>query len=177
VTLLLKQIFAFLKLINSDTGENQIAAGIACGLILGFAPVFSLQTILVFILLFFFRIQIGAAFLAAFFFKFPAYLFDPIFHRIGKAILETKSLEGVFTTLYNMPIIPFTKFYNTVVMGAGVTSLLLFPVVYMVSKMLIIKYRVADVAKFQQTKFWKAVKATSFYKWYATYDSLYNVKA
>ena len=38
MTLLLKQLFAFLKVLNSDTGENQVAAGIACGLILGFAP-------------------------------------------------------------------------------------------------------------------------------------------
>ncbi len=175
MTLLLKQLFAFLKLINSDTGENQIAAGIACGMILGFAPTFSLQTILVFILLFFFRIQIGAALLAAFFFKFPAYIFDPVFHRIGKAILEMPSLEGLFTTLYNLPIIPFTKFYNTVVMGAGVTSIVLFPFAFVFSKKLLMKYRVSVVAKFKQTKFWKAVQATSFYKWYATYDSLYGV--
>lgn len=175
MTILLKQLFAFLKLINSDTGENQIAAGIACGLILGFAPTLSLQTLLVFVLLFFFRIQIGAAFLAAFFFKFPAYLFDPLFHKIGKVILELPSLEQTFTTLYNLPIVPFTKFYNTVVMGAGVTSVILFPIVFFVSKAMIVKYRVTVVQRFQQTKFWKAVKATSFYKWYASYDSLYNV--
>lgn len=174
MTLLLKQLFAFLKLLNSDTGENQIAAGIACGLILGFAPVFSLQTLVVFVLLFFFRIQIGAAFVAAFFFKFPAFLFDPLFHRIGKAILEQPSLEPLFTTLYNMPILPFTKFYNTVVMGAGVTSLLLFPVVFFVSRALIVKYRKTVVERFKQTKFWKAVQATSLYKWYATYDNLYG---
>lgn len=174
MTLLLKQIFAFLKLLNSDTGENQIAAGIACGLILGFAPVFSLQTLVVFVLLFFFRIQIGAAFLAAFFFKFPAFLFDPLFHSIGKTILEQPGLEPLFTTLYNMPIIPFTKFYNTVVMGAGVTSIVLFPVMFVVSRTLIVKYRKTVVERFKQTKFWKAVQATSLYKWYATYDNLYG---
>ena len=64
MTFLLKQIFGFLQLLNSETGTNQIAAGIACGLILGFAPVFSLQTARVIFLLFFFRIQICAATLA-----------------------------------------------------------------------------------------------------------------
>ena len=53
---LLKQIFGFVKLLNSETGHIQIAAGIACGLILGFAPVFSLQTLLVIFLLFFFSL-------------------------------------------------------------------------------------------------------------------------
>ncbi len=96
---LLKQIFAFVKLLNSDTGENQIAAGIACGLILGFAPAFSLQTVLVIILLFFFRIQIGAATVTAFFFKFIAWALDPVSNQIGMAVLETLSLEPVFTQM------------------------------------------------------------------------------
>ncbi len=174
MTLLFKQIFAFFRLLNSDKGSNQIAAGIACGLILGFAPAFSLQTILVIILMFFFRIQIGAATLSAFFFAFPAYLFDPLFHKIGVVILEMESLKPTFTTLYNMPIVPFTKFYNTVVMGAGVTSLVLFPFVFIASKIIIQKYRDTIVAKFKQTKFWKALTATSFYKWYVKYDELYG---
>lgn len=174
MTLILKQFFSLLKLLNSDTGENQLAAGIACGLILGFAPVFSLQTLLVFILLFFFRIQMGAAFASAFLFALIAYIFDPFFDVIGAAILELNFLKGIFTVLYNMPIVPFTKFYNSVVMGAGIVSIVLFPIVFIISKALIVKYRVKVVARFQQTKFWKAVKATSLYKWYAKYDELYG---
>jgi len=80
MTLLLKQLFAFLKMLNSETGHNQIAAGIAAGFILGMSPMLSLQTFLVFLIIFFFRIQAGAAFLAAFFFAFIAYVLDPIFH-------------------------------------------------------------------------------------------------
>ncbi len=174
MTLILKQIFSLLKVLNSDTGENQIAAGIACGLILGFAPMFSLQTLLVFILLFFLRIQVGAAFASAFFFALIAYIFDPVFNNVGITILEMDSLKGLFTTLYNLPIIPFTKFYNSVVMGAGVTSIVLAPIIFLLSKMLIVKYRIKVLEKFKQTKFWKAVKATGLYKWYAKYDELYG---
>lgn len=174
MTLILKQIFALLKVLNSDTGENQIAAGIACGLVMGFAPALSLQTILIFTMIFFFRIQAGAAFASAFFFAFIAWLLDPVFHQVGMAVLEMDSLEGIFTTLYNLPIIPFTKFYNSIVMGAGVISLFLFPFMFFLTKKLVIKYRVTVLARFQETKFWKAVKATGFYKWYAKYDELYG---
>tara|TARA_R110000868_G_scaffold204946_1_gene453112 strand:- start:4767 stop:5291 length:525 start_codon:yes stop_codon:yes gene_type:complete len=174
MTVMLKQLFALLKLLNSDTGENQLAAGIACGLVLGFAPALSLQTLLIFVLLFFFRIQMGAAFASAFLFALIAYLFDPFFDVIGQQILEISALSGFFTLLYNMPIIPFTKFYNSVVMGAGVVSLALFPLIFLGSKKLIVKYRVTVVKRFQQTKFWKAVKATGFYKWYAKYEELYG---
>lgn len=174
MTFLLKQFFSLIQLLNSDTATNQIAAGIACGLILGFAPVFSLQTIFVFFLLFFFRIQIGAAFLAAFAFKFIAWMLDPLSNRIGMAILETESLRPLFTDLYNMPLVPFTRFYNSIVMGAGALSLLLAIPVFLISKILVQKYRTNVLARFESTKAWKVVKATSFYQWYAKYREIFG---
>jgi uncharacterized protein (TIGR03546 family) len=174
VTYLLKQIFALLKVLNSDTGENQIAAGLACGLVLGFAPAFSLQTVIIIVILFFFRIQVGAAMVASFFFALIAYLLDPAFDALGRVVLEQESLVGIFTLLFNFPIVPFTKFYNSIVMGSMVLSFLLFPIVFVVSKKLIIKYRVTVVARLENTKIWKAIKATALYKWYAKYNELYG---
>lgn len=172
--LLLKQIFAFLKLLNSETGDIQIATGIAAGFILGMTPALSLQSLIVFILLFFFRIQIGAAFLSAFFFAFMAYLLDPVFDSVGRMILEMPSLQGLFTTLYNMPIIPFTRFNNSVVMGSGVVAFLLSPFIYILFLYLVRKYRITVVARVKNTKIWKAIQATSLYKWYYKYDQLYG---
>jgi uncharacterized protein (TIGR03546 family) len=173
MTFLLKQIFSLLQLLNSDKGTNQIAAGVACGLILGFAPVFSLQTMLVIFILFFFRIQIGAATLSAFFFAFVAWLLDPIHNAVGMAVLENDSLKSLFTQMYNMPLVPLTRFYNSIVMGSGLVSLVLAIPMFFFARVLITKYRELIVARFQQTKVWKAVKATGFYKWYAKYSELY----
>lgn len=172
--LILKQIFGLIKLLNSDTGSNQIAAGVAAGFILGMTPVLSLQTLLVFFVIFFFRIQIGAAFICAFFFKFIAFLLDPVFHQVGVAVLEMEALQPLFTSLFNMPILPFTRFYNSIVMGSGITAIILAPFVFIGAKILIHKYRATVVARFQETKFWKALKATSIYKWYYKYDELYG---
>ena len=174
MTFLLKQIFSLLNLLNSDTGHNQIAAGIACGLILGFAPAFSLQTVLVILILFFFRIQIGAAIIAAAGFKFIAYLLDPVSNASGMNVLEIDALKPLFTELYNMPIVPLTRFYNSIVMGAGVISIVLAIPVFFLSKALILKYRATVVARYHQTKFFKALKATKFYGWYASYNNLYG---
>lgn len=171
--LILKQIFAFLKLLNSETGTNQIATGIAAGFILGMTPFFSLQSILIFLLVLFFRIQIGAVFVSAFFFAFIAYLLDPVFHSVGQAVLTANGLQELFTTLYNMPIVPLTRFNNTIVMGSGVVAFALSPFVFFIAKYLVQKYRATVVARFKQTKFWKAIQATSLYKWYYTYDQLY----
>ena len=172
--LLLKQIFQFVKLLNSDTGTNQIAAGIAAGFVLGMTPALSLQTLLIFACIFLFRIQMGAAFISAFFFKFAAFLLDPIFHEVGAIVLNMEALKPTFTTLYNMPIVPFTRFYNSIVMGSGVVSIAMFPVIFVLAKVLVKKYRKTVLEKIQQTKFWKAVKATSLYKWYYKYDELYG---
>lgn len=173
MTLLLKQLFGFIKLLNSETGHNQIAAGIAAGFVLGMSPMLSLQVFIVFLFIFFFRIQAGAAFLAAFFFAFIEWCLDPLFDSIGKGILENDGLHGIFTKLYNMPLVPLTRFNNSIVMGAGVVTLLMSPLVFFISRALVLKYRLTVVARFKQTKLWKAVKATSLYNWYYTYDKLY----
>jgi uncharacterized protein (TIGR03546 family) len=174
MTLLLKQLFNLFKLLNSDKGENQLAAGVACGLILGFAPGFSLQTVLIIVVLFFARIQIGAALSCGFFFSIIAWVLDPVFDQVGQVALEMESFKGLYTTMYNLPIVPFTKFYNSVAMGALIISVIAFPIVFFISKMMIVKYRNTVIKKFEQTKFFKALKATSFYKWYVKYEELYG---
>jgi uncharacterized protein (TIGR03546 family) len=168
--LILKQLFAFIKLLNSDTGNISLALGMTCGFILGMTPVLSLHSLIIFLILFFFRIQIGAALVMAFFFKFVAFLLDPVFHYVGSQVLEMESLQGFFTTLYNMPLIPFTRFNNSIVMGSAVVTFALSPIVYLLSQYFIVKYRELVVARFRQTKAWKAVEATKFYQWYYKYE-------
>lgn len=174
MTFLLKQLFGFFKLLHSETGNNQLAWGIALGFILGMTPALSLQSLLVFLCMFFFRVQIGAAFLAAFFFKFVAFLLDPIFDVVGQNVLGIEPLQGFFTTLYNMPIIPFTRFNNSIVMGSGVVSIILLPFVLVGSKWAIVKYRIGVVDKFKETKVFKAWTKTSLYSWYYKYDQYFG---
>lgn len=171
---LLKQLFGFIKLLNSETGNNQLAWGVAFGFILGMTPALSLQTLLVFLFLFIFRIQIGAAFLAAFFFKFVAYFFDGVFHAVGTKVLEIPALQETYTTLYNMPIIPFTRFNNSIVMGSGVVSIIMLPLVFALAKFMIIKYRDIVVKRWQNSKAFKVLKATSMYQWYYKYDQYFG---
>lgn len=175
MTALLQQLFKFFKLLNSDTGTNQLASGLAAGIILGFAPFFSLQTFLVLFLVLIFRVQLGAAFLSAFFFKFVAFLADPAADLLGRWALELEALRPLYTQLYQMPIIPMTRFNNSIVMGSLIVSLLLVVPAFFIFKKLILKYREVVVARFKQTKFWKVFTATTFYKWYVKYDDLYNV--
>lgn len=172
--LLLKQFFQLIKLLHSETESHQIAWGIALGFVLGMTPSFSLQTILVFLILVFFKIQMGAAFIATFFFKFVAYLLDPIFHILGSFVLENESLKPLFTHLYNAPIIPWTRFYNSIVMGSGVLSLFLTPFLFFISLWITKKYRDNIYRRFKKSKLFIAFKATTIYQWYAKYNEYYG---
>lgn len=174
MTLLLKQLFSFFQMLNSETGKNQLASGLAFGLFLGFAPFLSLQTLLVLVLVFFFRIQLGAAFLSAFFFKFVAFLIDPVADFLGRSVLESEGLRPLFTAMYNMPLVPLTRFNNSIIMGSFIVSAILVIPSFFIFRILIDKYRATFVARFKQTKVWKAFAATKVYGLYAKYQELYG---
>ena len=112
MTIIIKQILNLIRLLHSDTGQNQIASGLAFGIFLGFAPFLSLQTLLVLLIVFVFRVQLGAAFLSAFFFKFIAFLLDPVADVLGRTALENSSLRPIWLTMYNVPLLPMTRFNN-----------------------------------------------------------------
>lgn len=176
MTLLIKQIIGLIKLLHSDTGQNQIAAGLAFGVFLGFAPFLSLQTLFVLFIVFIFRVQLGAAFLSAFFFKFIAYLLDPVADPIGRALLENQTLRPLWTTMYNVPLLPMTRFNNSIILGSFAISILLCPILFFVFKKLVIKYQTTLVQIIESSKAWKAIKASKFYDWYNKYQDLYGAK-
>ena len=170
MTILWKQLFQLVKLLNSEKGTHQIALGVALGFVLGMTPSFSLQTLVVFAILLLFRIQLGAALASAFFFKFIAYALDPVFHSVGDKVLRMESLQNLFAQLYNMPIVPLTRFYNTIVMGSGVVAFCLTPVIYGVALVLLSKYREHIFSRIKNSKFIKVLKASTLYNWYKKYD-------
>jgi uncharacterized protein (TIGR03546 family) len=73
-----------------------------------------------------------------------------------------------------MPIIPFTRFNNTIVMGSGIVAILLSPFIFVGSKWLVTKYRVAVVERFRETKLFKIWTKTSLYQWYYKYDTYFG---
>ena len=174
MSLLFKQLIGLIRLLHSDTGQGQIAAGLAFGVFLGFAPFLSIQTVLVLLIVFIFRVQLGAAFLSAFFFKFVAFVLDPVADPIGRFFLENVSLRPLWTSLYNLPLLPMTRFNNSIVLGSFVISLLLCPVLYFIFKKIIAQYQANVVQKFESSKFWKLMKASKVYLWYTKYNSLYG---
>ncbi len=170
MALIFKEIFNLIRILNSETGAGQIAFGICLGFILGLSPWLSLQAIIIFLMILIFRIQAAAAITSAFFFSFIAYLFDPIIHKLGSFVLKHDSLEQIWSYLYNAPIVPYTKFNNSIVMGGAIVGIMFTPLIFIISYSLIKKYQDIVVARFKESKIWKIFKGSVIYNWYCTYE-------
>ncbi len=127
----------------------QISLAVALAMIVGLTPFVSLHNIVIILLVLIFNIHIGIFVLASGFFSGLAYIFDPLFHDLGLAILKNGALEGLWTTLYNNPVFNLSHFNNTILMGSLAVSLVLFfPVLKLISTLLV-KYRENIAVKIQ----------------------------
>jgi uncharacterized protein (TIGR03546 family) len=163
-TKILKSVVQFL---HSNISPKEIAFGFALGAIIGLIPYFTLISFFVFFLIIILNVNFSAAMFSLALFKIIGFITDPIAHKIGYFLLvKVKFLENFWTTLYNMPIVPFTRFYNTVVLGSFIISIILFlPIVIFVEKFIIF-YRKNLAQKVERLKIIKLLKLTSLYEWY-----------
>lgn len=162
------QILAKLvKILHSEGEPRQIALGFAFGAIIGLTPVLALHNLAVLVLIFVFNTSIPAAFFGIFIFSAFAYLLDPVFHSIGFALLTNDGLRAFWTYLYNVPVAPLLRFYNTVVLGSLVSAILLQVPIYFGAKQFVIEYRAhlaVKVEKWKLIQIIKSSKIVNFYK-------------
>jgi uncharacterized protein (TIGR03546 family) len=170
---MIASIIRFIRVLHSDRDPRQIAIGFALGLILGLTPIFSLHNLIVLLIILFFRVNIGAAILSWLVFSGVAYAVDPLSHQFGLLLLTgVGGLQGLWTTLYNAPIVPYTRFNNTVLMGSLIIALIALYPVYLGGRTMLVKYRETVVERLSRWKIVQVVKASSLYRWYMRYSEL-----
>ncbi len=163
----LQFISKFLKVLRSGESPGLIAGGFTMGFLIGLSPFLTLQNVLILFIAILTKINLASLFFAIFIFSFVAFVFDPVFHNLGYYLLaQLDSLYPTWTTIFNMPVAPFTRFNNTVVMGSLLCGLLLAFPVYLFSRSGIVRYRENWAPKFENSKFVKAVKGSTLFKWY-----------
>src|SRR5437868_13068679 len=123
-------MFALIKLIQSLFGAlhsegtpGQLAAGIVLGSFLGLTPLFNLHNALIFAALALLNVSFGGGMLGWALFVPVGFLLDPIFDRIGLGLLTSPTLRPLWTDLTNTPILSYTEFNKTVVLGSFVACL------------------------------------------------------
>jgi len=94
--------------------------------------------------------------------KILSMLILPALDNFGWWILNMDSLQNLFTTMYNMPFVPFTKFNNTLVMGGFVAGIVLWIPVFVLFMILIPLYRNNLSPKIKQSKIVKKLASLPF---------------
>jgi uncharacterized protein (TIGR03546 family) len=111
-----------------------------------------------------FRVNLAAFLVGWAFFSGIAYLLDPAFHEIGKAILSQASLKDLWTELYNQPLWRISRFNNTIVMGSLAVSLAAFIPLVMISNVLIKHYRDDVMEYIKNSRLFRFLKSS---KWFS----------
>jgi len=163
---LIKLIQSLFGALHSEGTPGQLAAGIVLGAFLGLTPLFNLHNAVVFALLVLLNVSFAGGLLGWALFVPVGFLLDPLFDWIGHSLLLTPALRGLWTSMYNMPIVPLTNFNNTVVLGSLVFALVSAVPLFLLLRWAVARYRITVGERVRQSKFYKAVTASKVYNVY-----------
>jgi len=147
-----------IKFLNSNRDPGQIAAAVSFGLMLALMPSGNLLWPLILILTLFLKVNYPAELIFLAFFKTFVSLFDPSLHAIGYYILTAGIFRKPFTSMFELPLLPFTRLNNTIVMGGFVAGVILWFPVYALIKVVVRKYRGLITERLRDSGFYRIVK-------------------
>lgn len=166
-------MFALLKLIQSLFGalhsegtEGQLAAGIVLGSFLGLTPLMNIHNAVIFAALMLLNVSFAGGMLGWALFVPIGFLLDPLFDWMGHGLLFAPGLRGMWTSFYNMPIVPLTNFNNTVVLGSIVFAVLFAIPLFFATRWGVARYRVTVGERVRASKFYRALTASKMYNVY-----------
>ena len=153
----LKLFKKLVKALESNASPDELAGGFVLGMIVGLTPFFSLVNVAVLILMFILNVNVAMVFIAAPLFGLIGLLTDRLAHPIGRALLTSDALAPLWTRLYNMPVVPLSRFNNTVVLGNLVIAAVLLVPVFFLWRAFVEYYRKNLAEKVRKSKFMKLI--------------------
>jgi len=165
--LVLKLLQQLVKALNSEGTPGQVAAGIAIGSVLGLTPLMNLHNLVLFGIAMLLNVSFAGVMLGWALFVPFGFALDPVFDAIGtKLLFQTPGLDPAWTGLYNAPIVPYTNFNNTVVLGSFVGWMVLSIPIFFAARWGVSRYRATLLERLRRTKLFKAVAASKLYNFY-----------
>src|ERR671914_2264554 len=107
---LLKLIQSIIKTLHSAGSPGQVALGMSLGSALGLTPLMNVHNLVIFAFIVLLNVSFGGGMLGWALFVPLGFILDPVFDRIGLGLLEATSLRGLWTSMYNTPLVPYTNF-------------------------------------------------------------------
>src|SRR6266576_2068693 len=150
-------MFALIKLIQSLFGAlhsegtpGQLAAGIVLGSFLGLTPLINLHNAIILAALVLLNVSFAGGMLGWALFVPIGFLLDPL-------LLDVSFLTPLWTSLYNMPVVPLTNFNNTVVLGSLVFALVFALPLFFALRWAVARYRVTIGERVRQSKWYRTI--------------------
>ena len=162
LTLLAKLFHA----LNSDSSIRQIALAIALGFIVGLSPLLTLHNIAIIFFVLIIRVHLGSFILAVGFFSGVSYLISPMIVALGEYLLTAPVLVDLFTQLYQFSLYKLAHWHHTYILGAFVLGVTMCAPIYVISKVIIEKYRLHIMSFFEKFRIVQALKASKLYRLY-----------
>ena len=163
---LLKLLQSIIKTLHSDGTPGQVAAGIALGSALGLTPLVNVHNLVVFSAIVLLNVSFGGGMLGWALFVPLGFILDPVFDAIGRSLLVAPALRGLWTSMYNVPLVPYTNFNNTVVLGSVVGWLVLVVPIFFGARYGVARYRATIGERVRRSRFYQAVTASKVYNIY-----------
>ena len=168
--ILLKLLRDMVKALNSEGTPGQVAAGAALGACLGLTPLLNPHNLLVVLAAMMFNVSLAGFSMGWTVFLPVGFLLDPLFDRIGAALLSSEALQPLWTRLANTPVVALTNFDNSVVLGSVVFWLAAAVPIYLAAKPAIVRYRANVYERLRRTRFFQVVRASSLYRVYTWFN-------
>ncbi|MFQ3621424.1 MAG: TIGR03546 family protein [Spirochaetales bacterium] len=138
----LKWIVKTIRIINANRRPGEVAAGIALGFVMALQPGFTFFRFLLLAITFLLKVHFPSALLGLWLASFVAPLLDPVLDIAGGIVLTAPFLLPLWTSLYAFPLVPLTRFNNTIYMGGLLLGGVLAIPVYFMVRVLINQYRI-----------------------------------
>lgn len=138
---MLRPLLSLVMAVLEEESPRVLAASLTFGLLLGFVPKDNLLAALLGVLLLALRFNLTLATTSAALFSGVAAMLDPVADALGRSVLTHPSFAPLWAWLYALPLAPWTRFNNTVVMGSLLLALGLASPVYLGSLQAVTRYR------------------------------------
>jgi uncharacterized protein (TIGR03546 family) len=139
----------------------------ALGAALGLTPLMNVHNLVILALILVLNVSFGGALLGWALFAPFGFLLDPVFDRAGRQLLlDTPSLQPMWTSWFNAPVIPYTNFNNSIVLGSFIVWLALSLPIFFAARYGVSRYRATLGERVRRSRFYNAVTASKAYNVY-----------
>jgi len=164
--LIIKFIQSLVRALNSDGTPGQVAMGMAIGLAFGLTPLVSLHNLVVLAVAMLTTVSFPGVFVGWLIATPIGFLLDPLFDRIGMALLMNDALAPLFVWIINTPVVALARLNNSIVLGSLVFWLVALVPMFFVFRVLVARYRVDVYTHVQKWRIVQVVKTSKLWNVY-----------